>query len=84
MKNLVIYDNNGVIFFQASGSITTPEGLQHMYVDIPEGKTLQSVDVSSIPHHPIFLELPKTEIQQELELLKILVAELGLQIGGDL
>jgi hypothetical protein len=69
MKTLIIYDNNGRIFSQISGSYSIPQGdIQHLEIEIPEGKQLKidkngiGVDVSITPHQPILEDIPPTEV----------------------
>lgn len=62
---LVIYDNTGTIYFCGTG-FPEPDGLQHMYVEIPEGKYLKCIDTTQEPHQPVFEDMPKSD----MELLK--------------
>lgn len=71
---LVIYDNTGYIFLIGTG-FPEPQGMQHMYVEIPEGKYLKCIDTSQDPHKPIFEDIPKSDI----ELLKDRVETLEQQ-----
>jgi hypothetical protein len=86
MNTLVIYDNNGVIFFQVSGSVIEPNGLQHMYVEVPQGKYVASVDVSGETHAPVLVDFPKSETQllkDENTEIKLALAELAeIVVGG--
>jgi hypothetical protein len=54
MEYLVIYDNTGKIYYQVSGDVAEPVGLNFMRVEIPEGKYLKSIDTSVTPHEPVF------------------------------
>ena len=48
MKTLVIYDNDGVIYYQASGDIREPNGLQFIWVDeVPNNKIIEKVNVET-------------------------------------
>ena len=62
MKTLIIYDNTGKIFYQASGSVTEPTGLPFLWEEIPTGKYAESVDVTD-PKTPIavLVDLPISE-----------------------
>lgn len=85
--NLIIYDLDGTIFYQtgeAEGDILPheyPVGIPSM--EIPFGtmavKQLLSINVSKIPHEPIFEDIiiEKTEEQQRIEELEnqLLLAE---------
>lgn len=98
MNTLIIYDNNGTIFFQASGNIQTPVGLQHMIVNVPTNQMIQRIDTSTEVHTPVFVEIPRPQIEVEVEtlkadneaikadneMLKMMVADLGLMVGGGL
>lgn len=83
---LIIYDHDGYIIAQMSGSVREPVGIPFMWVKVPEGKRLVSIDVSGETHIPVFEDLPKTEVQQlkeeNLE-IKLALAELAeLIVGG--
>lgn len=91
MQTLIVYDNSGTIYFQAAGNVTQPIGIPFIVVDVPPGKLAISVDVSGETHVPVLVDLPKTQVEIELEqvkqdneMLKGLVAELGLMVGGGL
>lgn len=71
---LVIYDNKGMVYFAGTG-YPEPEGLQYMNVEIPEGKYFKGIDVSVMPHQPVFEDIPKSD----MEILKEKVAELEAQ-----
>ena len=65
MTTLIIYDNVGNIYYQASGSVVEPQGgLQYLMVEVPEGKRIVSVDTSTDPHTVIFEDIPQTEIEE--------------------
>lgn len=59
MKALVIYDNNGVIYYVGYGDTQTPTGLKYKFVTIPEGKQLMSIDPAT--DQPIFVETASIE-----------------------
>lgn len=64
MNTLVIYDNTGYIIQQISGSIREPQGgVQFIWVEIPEGKRLVSIDTTKTPHTVVLGDIPKTEMQ---------------------
>ena len=71
---IIIYDNNGKIWYNGSG-MGEPAGLPFLNVEIPEGHYIESVDVSSEPHKPVFRVYPKSD----LEILKEKVATLEEQ-----
>ena len=59
---VIIYDKNGKIWYNGSG-MGEPEGLPFLNIDIPNGKYLESIDVSQAPHKPVFKEYPKSELE---------------------
>lgn len=61
MESLIIYDNNGKIYFQGKGSVETPEGIPFMMVVVPNGKFVERINTSVEPHVPILADLPRTE-----------------------
>ena len=68
---VIIYDNDGKIWYNGSG-MGEPAGLPFLNVEIPEGQYIESVDVSSEPHKPVFKPFPKSE----MEILKERIEEL--------
>lgn len=53
MKTLVIYDDDGVIYYQASGDIKEPKGLQFLWIDeIPDNRIIERINVET--KTPIF------------------------------
>ena len=68
MKTLIVYDSNGKIFYQASGSVVEPTGLTFLWVEIPQGQYVERVDVTD-PANPkaVLVEFPKTEIEKNTE-----------------
>lgn len=85
MQTLIIYDNEGFIISQMQGSsLREPVGIPHLWVEIPQGKSLASIDVLVMPNVPIFEELPKTEtqlLQEKLDLMQAAIDELILAGG---
>ena len=71
---IIIYDNNGKVWYNGSG-MGEPVGLPFLNVEIPEEQYIESVDVSSEPHKPVFRSYPKSD----MEILKEKVAELEAQ-----
>lgn len=64
MKTLILYDNNGKIYLEVSGTYSVPQGgIQFIETEIPIGKILKGIDVSVTPNAPIFEDIPKTEIE---------------------
>lgn len=63
MENtLIIYDDNGKIFTQITGDYIKPEGLQHLEIEVSQGKFITGVDVSVAPHQAILEDIPPSEI----------------------
>ena len=46
MKALVIYDTTGKIWSIIYGEQKAPQGLLSMFVDVPDGATLDKIDVT--------------------------------------
>jgi len=67
-NTLVIYDATGYIIQQMSGSVREPVGIPFLWIEVPEGKIVQSVDVSATPHVPVFVDLPETPEEKMLKL----------------
>lgn len=73
METLIIYDEKGTIYFQASGNVNEPDGLPFIRVTIPHDKRVSRIDTSVEPHVPIFEDLPKSEnelIKEQLQLMQ--------------
>ncbi len=48
MKTLIIFDNNGTIYYQATGDILEPAGgVNFIWVDVPTNSYVESIDMSS-------------------------------------
>lgn len=63
MKAIVIYDNTGRIWSIIYGEEELPQGVQAMWVDIPDGARLESIDVTDPVHpQPVFAYLPESDI----------------------
>lgn len=63
MQTLVIYDATGRIITQMQGSVSEPTGIPFLWIEIPSGKYLVSIDVSVTPNKPVYADLPKSETQ---------------------
>lgn len=80
MKTLIIYDNDGVVYFNVSHYYNLPNGLPYIEIEVPEGKIITGVDVSITPHQVILEDIPKSEtelLKEENTALKLAVAELA-------
>ena len=68
MKTLIIYDDTGNIYVQASWDVVEPHGgLQYIITEIPEGQRIASIDMTTDPYTVIFEDIPKTENQELAE-----------------
>lgn len=80
---LIIYDSNGVIYYQSSGNVQEPSGgLQFLWVEVPQGKFVESIDTSNELHEPVFMQLPKNETELLKEKVDNLIVALAEVIGG--
>lgn len=63
MNTLIIYDTEGTIFYQASGSYSVPSGgVLFLELEIEVGKYVEKVDTTQNPHEPILADLPKSTV----------------------
>lgn len=85
MKTLLIYDNEGTIFYQISGHYVAPKGgVQYLEVDSEthKNKIIKGVNVET--KELILEDMPKTEtelIQEKIEQLENDIADLTLEIA---
>lgn len=77
MKNLIIYDTSGYIISRSMGDVREPIGIPFMWVDVPEGKYVENIDVSGTKDTPIFADLPKSQMQLMQEQINELTITLG-------
>lgn len=91
MKTLIIYDSQGYIISNITGSYRVPTGVPFIEVAIPEGKQIKytdgiGVDVSVTPHQVILEDIPPSEMEllkTENQQIKQSMAELAeLILGG--
>lgn len=62
MNTLIIYDNTGYIISQMSGSVREPQGgVPFLWVEIPAGKRVVSINTSMTPNVPVFETIPPTD-----------------------
>lgn len=73
-KALVIYDNTGKIWSIVYGAREAPQGLQSMYVDIPQNAVLDRIDMET--GEPVFSYLPETDLGQLQQEMKKVSEEL--------
>lgn len=91
MKTLIIYDSQGCIISNITGSYRVPTGVPFLEVEIPQGKQIKytngiGVDVSVTPHEVILEDIPPSEMEllkTENQQIKQSMAELAeLILGG--
>lgn len=62
-KALIIYDNTGFIYNITYGTDKTELPiLSSMIIDVPDGKNINSIDVSQETPTPIYDDIPSTEM----------------------
>lgn len=77
MKALVIYDDTGRIWTIMYGEEQVPQGLQCMWVDIPDGARLDHIDMTDAGNpQPVFSYLPESDIGRLQEQVKRLDGQL--------
>ena len=84
MNTLIIYDQEGYIISQMSGSVREPIGIPFLWVEVPVGRRIVSVDVSGETHTPVFEDLPKSEtqiLQERIDLVQEALDDLILNGG---
>ena len=91
MLTLIIYDSDGYVITEMSGSVREPVGIPFLWVEIPKGKRLKTVngigvDTTVTPHQVILEDIPPTEAellkQQVNELQDALVEIADIVAGG--
>lgn len=90
MKTLIIYDDNGYVLSNITGSYRVPTGVPFLEVEIPVGKRIASidgigVDVSVTPHQVILEDIPPSDIEklrQENAQANAELFELIISMGG--
>jgi hypothetical protein len=78
MEVLAVYDATGRIIYQGSGDMYEPVGIPFVWIEVPTGKILKSIDTSKENHEPVFENLPKTEldnVKEQLVAIQIALAE---------
>lgn len=61
---LVIYDDNGTIINENTEKAAIVGSLYSLEVEIPEGKILDHIDTSSADHVAVFVDVPKSNLEQ--------------------
>lgn len=77
MNALVIYDETGYILSVRSGEPAPrePVGVPFLWVEVPNGKYVESVDVSVTPHQVVFGDRPPT-IEEQLSEKEVQIFDL--------
>lgn len=83
---LVIYDLTGKIWAIYYGPTETPQGLNSITVDIPDGASLLRIDLSDPKNpKPVFSEHIDTDldkVKKELEVTRKMLAEAVVELDG--
>lgn len=90
MKTLIIYDSQGYVLSNITGSYRVPSGVPFLEVEIPEGKQIKytdgiGVDVTKTPHQVILEDIPTSDIEklrQENAQANAELFELIISMGG--
>lgn len=82
MQTLIIYDNEGFILSQMSGSVREPVGVPFLWVEVSEGKYVDSIDTTGEIDVPVFDDLPKSETQLLQEQVNDLNLAMAALMGG--
>ncbi|MEK4148911.1 hypothetical protein NST02_23300 [Robertmurraya sp. FSL W8-0741] len=82
MNTLIIYDETGYVLSIRHGKPAPrePIGVPFLWVDIPDGKRILSVDTTTTPHQTILEDIPPSEtdlLKEENLTLKLAIAELA-------
>ena len=56
METLIVFDNEGKIYYQSAADKRKPEGLPYLVVNVPEGKYAKCVDVTDSNNPVLVLE----------------------------
>ncbi len=84
MKILFIFDATGFIYTSMSGNVREPEGLTRnkMWVEVPEGKQVTNFDTIGETPVPVFVDIPKSEVQTLQERVNDLNIAMAAIMGG--
>lgn len=80
---LVIHDATGKIWNTVYGTEDVPPGVPSLFVDIPEGATLERIDMSN-PNRPepVFTyDSGGVNLQEEYKALKVMVDDIALTLA---
>lgn len=89
MKTLIIYDAQGYVLSNITGSYRVPAGVPFLEVTIPERKQIKytngiGVDVSVTPHQVILEDIPPSEtevLKQQMAMQEQAIADLTTYIA---
>lgn len=89
MKTLIIYDSQGYVLSNITGSYRVPQGVPFLEVEIPVGKQIKytngiGVDVSVTPHQVILEDIPPNEtevLKQQMAMQEQAIADLTMYIA---
>lgn len=89
MKTLIIYDTQGYILSNITGSYRVPTGVPFLETEIPEGKRIKyvdgiGVDVTVTPHQVILENVPPSEtevLKQQMATQEQAIADLTMYIS---
>lgn len=89
MKTLIIYDRQGYIISNITGSYRVPTGVPFLEVEIPAGKQIKytngiGVDVTKTPHQVILEDVPPSEtevLKQQMAMQEQAIADLTTYIA---
>lgn len=70
MSTLVVYDAEGYVLYYATGEVRVPVGVPFLWVEVPVGKYVASVDVTREQHEVVFEDKPKSAEQLQIESLQ--------------
>jgi hypothetical protein len=80
--SIVIYDSTGNVYLNGTG-FPEPQGeINYTKVNTPKGMYLERIDVSVMPHAPVFGDIPKSEIEQLKEEVEHLKANQAAMLSG--
>ena len=78
---LAIYDDNGTIINENTEKATIVGSLYSLEVTVPEGKILDHIDTSSTDHLAVFVDAPKSALEQLQDTVN---ASLGMLVLKDM
>ncbi|WP_252225436.1 MULTISPECIES: hypothetical protein, partial [unclassified Clostridium] len=61
MKTLIVYDNEGCIIQQITGSYRIPIGVPYIELELPSNKIVKGINIDT--KQPILIDIPKSQIE---------------------